>query len=138
MATAGDKPLSKPPILLKQDKVNRRGAGRAGSENRTRGNGMRGAQRLGVAALLAFAAPVAVLAQDAVPAGDWPTINRDLAATRYSPLDEINKSNVGKLALKWSYAMKGFNTAAPLVVNGTMYFPVANRIVALDADTGQE
>jgi len=99
---------------------------------------MRGARRLGVAALLAFAAPVAVVAQDASPAGDWRTINRDLAATRFSPLDEINKSNVGQLTLKWSYPMKGFNTAAPLVVGGTMYFPVANRIVALDADTGKE
>ncbi|MGZ5779282.1 MAG: outer membrane protein assembly factor BamB family protein [Croceibacterium sp.] len=87
---------------------------------------------------MAFAAPVAVVAQDASPAGDWRTINRDLAATRFSPLDEINKSNVGQLALKWSYPMKGFNSAAPLVVDGTMYFPVANRIVALDADTGKE
>ncbi|MGZ3266332.1 MAG: outer membrane protein assembly factor BamB family protein [Croceibacterium sp.] len=99
---------------------------------------MRGARRLGMAALLAFAAPVAVVAQDASPAGDWRTINRDLAATRFSPLDEINKSNVGQLALKWSYPMKGFNSAAPLVVDGTMYFAVANRIVALDADTGKE
>lgn len=99
---------------------------------------MRGASRLGMAGLLAFAAPMAVLAQDAEPAGDWTTINRDLAATRYSPLDEINRSNVAQLTQKWAYAMKGFNTAAPLVVDGTMYFPVANRVVALDADTGQE
>jgi quinoprotein glucose dehydrogenase len=87
---------------------------------------------------MAFAAPVAVLAQDAGPAGDWTTINRDLAATRYSPLTEINRANVAQLAPRWSYAMKGFNTAAPLVIGGTMYFPVANRVVALDADTGAE
>ena len=99
---------------------------------------MRGARKLRFAVLLAFAVPMAALAQDAVPAGDWLTINRDLAATRYSPLDEINKSNVKQLALKWSYPMKGFNTAAPLVIGGTMYFPVANRIVALDSDTGKE
>lgn len=99
---------------------------------------MRGASRLGMAGFLAFAAPMAVLAQSAEPAGDWTTINRDLAATRYSPLDEINRSNVAQLTQKWAYPMKGFNTAAPLVVDGTMYFPVANRVVALDADTGQE
>src|SRR5690348_13319936 len=99
---------------------------------------MRGARRLGLAALLAFAAPMAVVAQTAAPAGDWRTINGDLAATRFSPLDEINKSNVGKLTLKWSYPMKGTNSASPVVVNGTMYFPAGNRIVALDADTGQE
>src|SRR5690242_3603090 len=99
---------------------------------------MRGARRLGLAALLTFAAPVAVLAQAAAPIGDWRTINGDLAATRFSPLDQINKSNVSQLAVKWSYPMKAANTASPVVVNGTMYFPAGNRIVALDADSGQE
>lgn len=73
-----------------------------------------------------------------MPAGDWRTIERDLAATRYSPLDEINKSNVSQLAEAWSYPLRGFNTAVPLVIDGTMYFPVGTRVVALDADSGQE
>ena len=29
--------------------------------------------------------------------GDWPNLNRDLAATRFSPLTEINTTNVGSL-----------------------------------------
>jgi len=99
---------------------------------------MRSAAGLGLAAILAFAAPATGQSQASMPAGDWRTINRDLAATRYSPLDEINKSNVAGLAEKWSYAIRGFNTAAPLVVDGVMYFPVGNRVVALDADSGQE
>ena len=78
------------------------------------------------------------LAQQAMPEGDWRTINRDLAGTRYSPLKDINRSNVTQLKVAWSYPLKAANTATPLVVGGTMYFPAGNRLVALDADTGQE
>lgn len=74
----------------------------------------------------------------AIPDGDWRTIQRDLAATRFSPLDEINKANVAQLTEKWSYALRGFNNAVPLVIDGIMYVPVANRVIALDADSGQE
>ena len=74
----------------------------------------------------------------AMPDGDWRTINRDLAATRFSPLDEINKSNVASLAEAWSYPLRGFNTAVPVVVDGRMYVTVSNRVIALDAETGQE
>ena len=67
---------------------------------------MRGAKCLGMAAILTFAVPVGVVAQGSPASGDWRTINRDLAATRFSPLDQINKSNVSQLAPKWSYPMK--------------------------------
>ena len=30
------------------------------------------------------------------PAWDWPTYNRDLAGTRYSPLTQINTTNVSR------------------------------------------
>ena len=72
------------------------------------------------------------------PASDWRTINRDLAATRFSPLDEINKSNVSQLAEAWSYPLRGFNTAVPLVINGILYVTAGYRVIALDADTGTE
>jgi quinoprotein glucose dehydrogenase len=61
-----------------------------------------------------------------------------LAATRYSPLAEVNRANVANLKPAWEYPLRSFNTAVPLVIEGTMYFPAGNRIVALDADTGQE
>jgi quinoprotein glucose dehydrogenase len=77
-------------------------------------------------------------ARTAIPDGDWRTINRDLAATRYSPLADVNRSNVSKLALAWSYPMRGYNTASPLVIDGVMYVPAGSRVVALDADTGNE
>lgn len=105
---------------------------------------MRRASRYAVAAISAVGLAASVGAQDPetarspMPDGDWQTINRDLAATRYSPLDEIDRSNVSKLEAVWSYPLRGFNTAVPLVVDGTMYFPAGNRIVALNADTAEE
>jgi quinoprotein glucose dehydrogenase len=73
-----------------------------------------------------------------MPAGDWRTINRDLASTRYSPLDQINRANVARLAPAWSYPLRGSNTAPPLVIAGVAYLPAGPRVVALDADTGKE
>ena len=37
---------------------------------------------------------------------DWPTYNRDLAGTRYSPLTQINTTNVGTLKQVWSYRLR--------------------------------
>ena len=78
---------------------------------------------------------------------DWPSYNRDLAATRYSALKQINRSNVSKLAQAWSYRLRPdanspaagtMNEVTPIVVNGVMYLPAGNRVVALDPDTGAE
>jgi len=99
---------------------------------------MRIARSIALAALFASAAVVGAQARSSVPAGDWRTINRDLASTRFSPLKDINRSNVSKLAVAWTYPMKGYNTAPGVVVDGVMYFPAGNRIVALDADSGKE
>jgi quinoprotein glucose dehydrogenase len=80
------------------------------------------------------------------PAADWPMYNRDLASTRFSPLKEINKDNVSKLSEAWSYAMRpgGVGPASatyaevtPIVVNGIMYMPAGNKVVALDGDSGK-
>jgi glucose dehydrogenase len=99
---------------------------------------MRVARSLWLATSLLAAARGTALAQGAIPEGDWRTINRDAAATRFSPLDEINRGNVARLTEAWNYPFRSFNTAVPIVVDGTMYFPAGNRVVALDADTGQE
>jgi glucose dehydrogenase len=104
---------------------------------------MRKAGSLIIAALLASACTTAVVAQDSVPAGsipdgDWRTINRDLAATRFSPLDQIDRGNVANLQQAWTYPLRAFNTAVPLVVGGTMYITAQNRVVALNAATGAE
>lgn len=109
---------------------------------------MRANRAIGFASLLASAMALPACAQtvgesgpvanSVVADGDWQTINRDLAATRYSPLAEISKANVGNLENAWSYPLRAFNTAVPLVVDGVMYFPAQSRVVALDAATGEE
>lgn len=75
-------------------------------------------------------------ATPAVAAGDWPLINRDLAANRYSPLTEITAANVATLAPSWTYQLGGNSTAVPIVVGGVMYVPSRDRVVAIDGDTG--
>lgn len=74
----------------------------------------------------------------AVADGDWPAINRDPAATRYSPLKQIDRDNVGRLAESWTYRLGGNSTAVPIVVDGVMYLPSRDRVVALDGDSGNE
>jgi glucose dehydrogenase len=99
---------------------------------------MLGGRALKLAAVLLAAVSSGALAQNAIPDGDWRTINRDAAATRFSPLAEINRANVNQLQPAWEYAFRSANSAVPLVVDGTMYLPAGNRVIALDADSGQE
>jgi len=99
---------------------------------------MRIAASLGLAAGVAFALSTGVSADSGVPDGDWRTINRDLAATRYSPLDQINRSNVAGLQQAWAVPLRSFGNAVPLVIGGTMFIPAGQRVLALDADSGAE
>src|SRR5579872_7351480 len=86
---------------------------------------------------------------------DWPTYNRDLGGSRYSPLTQITAKNVANLKQAWTYklasdappaagkgrggaAAGGNSEATPIVVNGVMYLPAANKVVALEPDTGKE
>src|SRR5262245_57496187 len=73
-----------------------------------------------------------------VPDGDWQTLNRDYAATRYSPLKEINTANVGSLAAVWCAQQAAGGTAVPIVVNGVMYVGSGTTLRALDGVTGKE
>jgi len=70
----------------------------------------------------------------------WPTAAKNYASTRYSELDEINTTNVGKLQMAWAFSLgtnKG-QEAAPLIVDNVLYVigPYPNEVFALDATTG--
>ncbi len=62
--------------------------------------------------------------------------------TRYSPLNQINVSNVARLGLNWSFDLGrggGNQEATPLFSNGTLYSITNWSIVfAIDARTGKE
>ena len=71
---------------------------------------------------------------------DWPLHNLDIRGTRYSSLDEINTSNVGRLALGWSFeagAANSITQVTPLVVDGVMYFNAGSTLFAVNAITGE-
>ena len=64
----------------------------------------------------------------------------DAGGTRYSPLTQINKNNVGRLKQAWRYDLKPDSELqnTPIVVDGVLYGVGANKVVALDAATGAE
>ncbi|MBB6247912.1 PQQ-binding-like beta-propeller repeat protein [Rhodanobacter sp. A1T4] len=85
----------------------------------------------------------AMMASPADHPADWLLHGRDYANQRFSPLKEINDSNVKSLtavALVQTGITSSFETT-PIVVNGVMYAttPVVDskmKIIALHADTG--
>jgi lanthanide-dependent methanol dehydrogenase len=70
------------------------------------------------------------------PAGEWHSQARDYANTRFSPLSEINTSNVATLREAWTFSdgTQNGHEAAPLVMGDTMYLvtPFPNLSYALD------
>ena len=71
---------------------------------------------------------------------DWPSYNGQTNGSRYSPLTQINKSNVGRLTPKWMFSLP--NTpplqVTPVVVEGVMYVTSANQCYAIDAGSGRQ
>jgi alcohol dehydrogenase (cytochrome c) len=71
--------------------------------------------------------------------GDWLMIRRTYNGWGYSPLDQINTTNVSKLRLVWSTITgeSRVHEAAPLINNGAMFVSTPNgQVMALDAKTG--
>ena len=102
-----------------------------------------------LAALLLIGCGAAPSAQTTAPEGaDWPMYRRDLAGTGHSPLAQITAANAADLAQAWTYSLhpaeprpdgRGPNSqATPIVVDGVMYLPAADRVVALDPVSGRE
>jgi alcohol dehydrogenase (cytochrome c) len=70
--------------------------------------------------------------------GDWLMWRRTLNGWGYSPLTQIDKSNVAKLEQVWAHPLgMGNQESTPLVYDGVMYVPNSGDYVqALDADSG--
>ncbi len=80
-------------------------------------------------------------AKDPLP-GDWLTYGRTQSETRYSPLKQIDTTNIGRLGLAWTYTLGaggGNQEGTPLVWNNTLYGITSWSVVyALDARTGKQ
>jgi len=89
----------------------------------------------------------------AVSAQKWRFYGSDAGGTRFSSLQQINRSNVVKLQRAWSYHMgeadRGGNEtdqhhvapfeSTPLVIDGVLYFSTpSNRVIALESESGKE
>src|SRR5262249_45441442 len=86
---------------------------------------------------------------------DWPTYGHDPGGLQYSPLTEIDRSNVRNLQIAWTYDTRPAAMAAaegespkaprnpasqvtPVVVGGMMYLATPyGHIIALQPETGK-
>ena len=91
-------------------------------------------------------------AQNGAGGGEWRAHGADSGATKYSPLDQIDASNVAQLEIAWTrptvdpsilaaapdLAYSNANRATPLMVDGVIYAPNAVGLVeAWDPATGE-
>ncbi len=72
---------------------------------------------------------------------NWLSYYGTYKSWRYSPLDEVHKGNIDKLAPVWAFETgitDGGMQCAPIVVDGVMYVTSAwNNVFALKADSGE-
>ncbi len=80
------------------------------------------------------------------PDSEWRMLGRDLAYTRYSPLDQINADNVGRLEVAWRWKQDNFGPRpeyyaqpVPIYVGGMLYSTAGTRrsAMAIEPETGE-
>ena len=95
-------------------------------------------RRTGIILMLVGAA---LAAADGGTKADWPSYGGTHSAWRYSALDQINRSNVGRLAPVWAFQTGDYENglqATPIVIDGVMYISTSNNwVFALDGATGK-
>ena len=85
---------------------------------------------------------------------DWPNYGNDKGGLKYSPLADINRDNVARLAVAFTWASDERNIpasegqkparpgqfqATPLAIHDTLFFSTPfNRVIALDARDGKQ
>jgi quinoprotein glucose dehydrogenase len=86
----------------------------------------------------------------AIPAttqqGEWRYYGGDAGSTKYSPLDQIDVTNVKQLQIAWRWKAENFGPrpdynweVTPLMIGGVLYFTAGSRrdAIAVDAATGE-
>src|SRR3984957_10754463 len=115
---------------------------RGESMNRKAPTSTRSLRLAGISTL--FAGIVAVFGQSAAPQqpySTWSDFGGAMDSMQYSSLRQINKTNVSKLELAWTYLAPGRGGRfpfSPLIADGVMYvIGEGPAIVALDATTAK-
>jgi glucose dehydrogenase len=77
---------------------------------------------------------------------EWHSYGHDAGGERFSPLKQINRSNVNQLQRAWTYNVPPFPgsgamafESTPLMVHDVLYFAVpTGQAIAVDAETGKQ
>ena len=77
---------------------------------------------------------------ESTASADWPAYNRTVDGTRFSPLAQIDRSNVARLVQVCSYSLPEVTSlqTGPIVVGGAMYFTTDTISYSIDAATCAE
>jgi glucose dehydrogenase len=93
--------------------------------------------RYGLAILL-----ILLIAAIQMPDKEWTEYLGGPDRNHYSPLDQVNRSNVGKLKKAWEYHTgdtSGQMQCNPIIVDGLLYGTTASvEVFALESATGKE
>ena len=105
--------------------------------------------RVLLAAVAAVAAAAPAVAQHGAQGGEWRHFGGDSGATRYSPLDQIDRDNFPELGVAWRWEsadvlLKEVSDLAPgpfrgmpLMIDGVVYIATnLGQVAALDPATG--
>ncbi len=96
--------------------------------------------------ILLLATAAEAWAQAGPADGEWPVYGGDLGSTRYSPLDQIDRSNVGELEIAWRWSARNFGPfpetnyrATPIMVDGVLFVTagLSRSVAAIDAASGE-
>lgn len=84
-----------------------------------------------------------------IPDSGWPTYANDPGGTRYSPLQQINRTNVSQLLVAWTYRTGAFPhdpeeldhkaafEATPILVDGKLFLSTPyDHVIALNPESG--
>jgi len=80
------------------------------------------------------------LLKDGSAGANWPGFDRTYGEQHYSPLDQLDAKNVGRLGLAWSIDLEPGNpVSGPIAVDGILYTSTGYSIVrAIDVVTGKQ
>jgi quinoprotein glucose dehydrogenase len=107
-------------------------------------------ERVNSMTLVLRAIAVLLLSSASIFAQDWPYVGRDPGGTRHSALAQINRGNVGRLKIAWTFDAKDWSDgkdlpsrssfeATPLAIDGVLYVPSPmGRLFALNGETGEQ
>lgn len=92
--------------------------------------------------VIAVSSAAALFAQDGATKDEWPSYGGTQYAWRYSALDQVNTTNVTKLAPAWIFQTGDPDNglqSTPIVVDGVMFIVTPrSQVFAVDAVTGKQ